>query len=89
MALSERDRAILAFEASWWTRPGSKEEAVKASFGISISGYRRILAVLVDTPEAEALDPLLVRRLRRARDQRRRARYEGKPAGGAGGRPSP
>jgi hypothetical protein len=86
MGLSERDRAILEFEGRWWTEPGSKEAAIKGRFGLSSSRYRQILAALIDSSEAEMLAPLLVRRLRRDRDRRRRARFEGRPAGGAGGR---
>jgi Protein of unknown function (DUF3263) len=82
MALSERDRAILEFERSWWTWPGSKELAIKTQLGLSVTRYRQLLAALLDSAEAEAFDPLLIRRLRRRRDQLRRARYEGRPAGG-------
>jgi hypothetical protein len=32
MALSDRDRAILDFERSWWLEPGPKEVAIKARF---------------------------------------------------------
>ena len=82
MGLSERDRAMLDFERSWWTEPLRKEDAIRERFGLSAKRYRQILASLIDSEEAEAFDPLVVRRLRRARDQRRRARYEGRPAGG-------
>ena len=82
MSLSERDRAVLEFERCWWTRSGRKEDAIKQRFGLSAARYRQILAVLIDLDEAEALDPLLVRRLRRRRDERRKARFEGRPAGG-------
>jgi uncharacterized protein DUF3263 len=82
MGLSERDRAMLDFERSWWTEPLRKEDAIRKRFGLSATRYRQILASLIDSEEAEAFDPLVVRRLRRARDQRRRARYEGRPAGG-------
>jgi hypothetical protein len=82
MALSERDRAILEFERSWWTVPGPKELAIRARLDMSATQYRRLLATLVDSDDAEAYDPLVVRRLRRARDDRRRARYDGRPAGG-------
>jgi hypothetical protein len=82
MGLSERDRAMLDFERSWWTEPGRKEDAIRERFGLSAARYRQILSVLIDTDEAEAFDPLVVRRLRRARDERRRARYERRPAGG-------
>jgi Protein of unknown function (DUF3263) len=89
MGLSERDQAILEFEGSWWTLAGPKEAAIRDRFGISATSYRRILANLMETEDAESADPLLVRRLRRDRDLRRRARYERRPPGGADGRGVP
>ena len=85
MGLSERERAILEFEGTWWTEAGTKEAAIRARFGMSASRYREILSNLIDSPEAESADPLVVRRLRRERDRRRRARYQGRPAGGRKG----
>jgi hypothetical protein len=82
MGLSDRDRAVLELEGSWWTEFPSKEKAIRARLGLSGSAYRRILAVLIDSAEAEVVDPLLVRRLRRARDRRRRAKFAGPSAGG-------
>jgi hypothetical protein len=78
--LSERDRAILDFERSWWAEPGSKEVAIRERFELSATRYYQILNELIDTPAASVYDPLVVRRLRRLRDRRRRARYEGRPA---------
>jgi Protein of unknown function (DUF3263) len=89
MGLSERDQAILEFEGSWWTLAGPKQAAIRDRFGISVSSYRRILATLMESEEAEGADPLLVRRLRRDRDLRRRSRYERRPSGGADGRGVP
>ena len=86
MGLSERDLAILQFEGMWWTEPGPKEAAIKLRFGLSASRYRQILAGLIDSREAESVDPLLIRRLRRERNLRRRARYEGQPDGTGGRR---
>lgn len=82
MALSDRDRAVLEFERSWWTEPGLKEVAIRARLGLSPARYRQILSALVDSDEAEVFDPLLVRRLRRQREARRRARYQGHAARG-------
>jgi hypothetical protein len=82
MALSERDRAVLDFEQSWWTQPGSKELAIRTRLGLSARRYRQLLAALVDSEEAEQVDPLVIRRLRRRREELRRARYEGRPARG-------
>ncbi len=89
MGLSERDHAILEFEGSWWTLAEPKQAAIRDRFGISMSSYRRILASLIESEDAESADPLLVRRLRRDRDLRRRARFEGRPPGGADGRGVP
>jgi hypothetical protein len=77
MSLTERDRAILDFERSWWTEPGVKETAILERFELSASRYYQILGELLDAPEAMQYDPLLIRRLRRMRDTRRRVRFEG------------
>jgi hypothetical protein len=77
MPLSQRDRAILDLERSWWTAPGSKEEAIRRRLGLSPARYYRLLAALIDDSSAVAYDPLVVRRLRRTRERRRRARFEG------------
>lgn len=80
MALTDRDRAILDFERSWWSEPGPKELAIRERFDLSSTRYYEILNELLDMSEALDYDPLVVRRLRRLRDRRRRARYEGRSA---------
>ena len=75
--LSESDKAILDCERSWWTEPGPKEAEVRDRFDLSGTSYYRILNELLASPAALAYDPLVVRRLRRLRDRRRRARFEG------------
>lgn len=77
MDLTERERSILDFERGWWSEPGPKEDAIRARFGLSPTRYYRILNSLLESPDAEAYDPLVVRRLRRDRQERRRARFEG------------
>jgi len=79
MVLTDRDRAILDFERSWWSEPGKKELAIRERFDLSTTRYYEILNELLDAPEALEYEPLVVRRLRRLRDRRRRARYEGRP----------
>jgi hypothetical protein len=81
VGLSERDRAILDFERSWWTESGRKEVAIRSRFQFSATRYYQLLGTLIDTAEADSYDPLVVRRLRRIRDRRRRARYEGRSTG--------
>ena len=78
MVLTDRDRAILDFERSWWSEPGKKELAIRERFDLSTTRYYEILNELLDSSEALEYEPLVVRRLRRVRDRRRRARYEGR-----------
>lgn len=85
MDLTDRDRAILDFERGWWAQPGSKEDAIKARLDLSPTRYYELLGGLVDSVEAEQYDPLVVRRLRRARAKRRQARA-GRSAGGRSSR---
>jgi hypothetical protein len=80
--LSDRDRAILAFESEWRRHAGAKEEAIRAELGISPARYYQLLGRLIDTAEAQAHDPMLVKRLRRLRDERAQARLS--RAAGAG-----
>jgi len=84
--LTDRDRAILDFERSWWTQPGPKETAIRDRFDLSPTRYYEILNELLEDPAAMEYDPLLIRRLRRLRDRRRRQRFEGRPAKGQQGR---
>jgi hypothetical protein len=86
MALSDRDRAILDFERSWWTEAGPKDTAIRDRFELSGTRYYQLLTDLIDDQDALDYDPLLIRRLRRARDRRRRARVEGRPMSQLDGR---
>ena len=79
MPLTERDKAILDFERSWWSEPGPKETAIRERFELSATRYYEVLNELLDDPESLDYDPLVVRRLRRLRDRRRRQRFEGRP----------
>ncbi len=78
MPLSDRQRAILDFEGTWWREPGPKEAAIRARFELSPTRYYELLNELLEDPEAMDHDPLVVRRLRRLRDRRRRQRFEGR-----------
>ena len=72
--LSERDRAILDFEREWWQHPGAKEDAIRQSFDLSPARFYQILGQLMDSEEALAYDPMLIKRLQRVRDERRHSR---------------
>lgn len=80
MALTDRDRAILDFERSWWQTPEPKAVAIRERFQLSPARYYRLLGALVSTPEAARYDPLVVHRVRRVQARRRRARIGGRPA---------
>ncbi|HKZ75636.1 MAG TPA: DUF3263 domain-containing protein [Actinomycetota bacterium] len=73
--LDPRLRDILDFERAWWKHPGPKERAVRERFGLSPARYHQLLNRAVDLPESLAYDPMLVRRLRRLREARRRKRF--------------
>ncbi|HEX9717075.1 MAG TPA: DUF3263 domain-containing protein [Actinomycetota bacterium] len=75
LELDPRLRDILDFERAWWKHPGPKERAVRERFGLSPARYHQLLNRAVDLPEALAYDPMLVRRLRRLRETRRRKRF--------------
>ncbi|HVL05903.1 MAG TPA: DUF3263 domain-containing protein [Acidimicrobiales bacterium] len=77
MPLTDRDRAILDFERTWWSEPGPKAAAIQARIGLSPARYYQLLSALIGSPDAAVYDPLVVRRLRRMRTNRRRARIEG------------
>jgi hypothetical protein len=72
--LARRDREILAFERQWWKYAGAKEQAIRELFDMSATRYYQVLNGLIDTPEALAADPMLVKRLRRLRASRQRQR---------------
>jgi hypothetical protein len=72
--LSEHDRALLAFEADWSQHSAAKEEAIRGVFAVSAARYYQLLNAVIDSPAAVRHDPMLVRRLLRARDDRAEAR---------------
>lgn len=80
MALTERDKAILDFERTWWAEPGPKDEAIAERFELSSTRYYQLLSEILDADEALEYDALVVRRLRRLRDRRRRTRTENRAA---------
>ena len=80
VALTDQERAILDFERSWWTVDGVKEALIEERLGLTSSRYYRQLNELLDRQDALEHDPLVVRRLRRLRERRRRARVEGAQA---------
>lgn len=64
--------------------PSSKGAGIRAQLHLSPTRYYQLLSALLDDPDAAAYDPLVVRRLRRMRLERRRARIEGRTTSGQG-----
>jgi len=74
--ISDRQRAILDFERSWWTLDEPRDRAIRARFQCSVDEYHAELNELLEQPEAAEHDALLVRRLQRQRTRRRRERLD-------------
>jgi hypothetical protein len=81
MALSDLEQAILDFEREWVLETGSKDAAVRERLGLAPSAYYKLRRTIIESDAALEYDPLVVRRLRRAGDKRRRVRFEGRTAG--------
>ena len=71
--LTPREAEMLAFERQWWKYAGAKEQAIRELFDMSATRYYQVLNTLIDRSEALERDPMLVKRLRRTREARRRA----------------
>jgi hypothetical protein len=76
--LDERARQLLDFERESWKLRMPKARAIRERFGFSPARYHQLLNRTLDLPEALVYDPMLVRRLRRIRDARRRRRAAGR-----------
>lgn len=72
--LTDRQRAVLAFEAGWWKYDGAKETAIRDEFDCSATRYYQELRAIIDLPAALVHEPMLVKRLRRLRETRAQAR---------------
>lgn len=72
--LTETQRAVLDFERTDGHGAGLTASAIRAQLGWSQARYYQVLNALMDSPEAIAVDPLLVYRLRRLREKQLAAR---------------
>jgi hypothetical protein len=77
VALTDRERAILDFEATWWLSDVPKDVAIADRFDLDAVEYEDVLAELVTRADAAEHDPLVVARVRRWRERQRRGRREG------------
>ncbi len=72
--LDDRARQVIDFERESWKLTVPKERAIRERFGFSPARYHQLLNRAIDTDAAVAYDPMLVRRLQRVREARRRKR---------------
>jgi hypothetical protein len=72
--LDEATRRVLEFERSDGWRRRSKDRAIRERLEMTPTRYHQLLLDALERPEALSFDPMLVRRLRRLRDARRRTR---------------
>jgi len=82
----ERWREVLDFERTWWQAGAPKDAAIRERLEMSPTRYYQVLNRAIDLHAALEYDPMLVRRLRRLRDRRRRIRFpaRGHPSGSDG-----
>lgn len=66
---------LIEFERTWWEADQPKDAAIADQFSLTTAEYYEQLHALIDSDEALEHDPLVVRRLRRMRDRRRRERF--------------
>ena len=83
-SLTERDLAMLQFEATWFNLDEDRHDAIRARFACSVEDYNLELNRVIDHPAALLADQLVVRRLRRHRERRRRTLIDGAAAGEQG-----
>jgi hypothetical protein len=71
--LSERDRAILDIEKRSWRFEGAKQQVIRETLDLSPTRYYQVLNELLDDPAALSAEPIVIRRLQRQRQSRRRS----------------
>ncbi|MDE0573714.1 DUF3263 domain-containing protein [Demequina sp. B12] len=70
--LSAQDKAVLAMEGRWWSSASAKEDAIRDELSMSATHYYQVLGALLESPAALEHAPMVVTRLQRLRDSRRR-----------------
>jgi hypothetical protein len=76
---------MLEFERMWWTLDYEKDLLIRRRFACAPDAYYDELNQLLHDPDALAVDPLVVRRLMRIRDRKRRVRVDGSGGEATGG----
>ena len=85
VSLTERQRAIIEFERTWWSLDDERDVLIRRRFACEPGAYNDELNQVLQDPEALAVDPLVVRRLLRLRDRKRRTRLDDSGSEASGG----
>lgn len=72
--ITDAEWRVLDFADQLPRIPGEREQAIRDTFGISATRYYQILNRLIDSTEAQARKPVLVKRLREQRANRQAQR---------------
>lgn len=67
--LSDTDLSVLRFAARAPRSLGAREDAIRTELDMTPTRYYQRLNILLDSPDALATEPQLVRRLQRLRDE--------------------
>jgi len=70
--LDELSQNILDFETKHWKYAGAKEAAITEQLGLQPTHYYQLLNHLVESDQALAHNPMLIKQLRGKRSTRRR-----------------
>ena len=71
---TDEHRAMLDFESTWWSYPGTKTAGIRERFSMSSTKYHLELNSVIEMDEALAYAPMVVKRLHRRRSARRTER---------------
>ena len=85
LEFTDRHRAMLDFERTWWQLDDPRDEAIRARFACTTDDYYAELNLVLELPEAMDHDPLVVRRFQRRRLRRRRSLLDPGTAATRGG----
>lgn len=72
--MTVREQMMMQIESQRWKYAGAKEQHIRELLGYSAVRYHQVLNRLLDRPDVLAEWPVLVGRLRRLREARRRVR---------------
>ena len=72
--MTDDERVALGIEAAYWKHLGAKETHIRETLGWSAVRHAQVVNALINRADVEAEEPMVVRRLRRVRERRRRVR---------------